>query len=172
MREIWKAVVGFEGSYEVSNLSRVRSLDRRVWHARGRGFWSRRKGVVLKFGFRPPDNYPVVALGREERTVAVHTLVLNAFISPRPVGKECRHLNGNSSNCCLYNLKWGTPSENAEDKRRHNSFSLTQANVRFIKRALAVGRRGVGVKLAIRFGVSDALISRIKCGLSYQDLVQ
>ena len=27
MSEIWKAVVGYEGKYEVSNLGRVRSLS-------------------------------------------------------------------------------------------------------------------------------------------------
>jgi hypothetical protein len=28
MTEIWKAILGFEGLYEVSDLGRVRSLDR------------------------------------------------------------------------------------------------------------------------------------------------
>ena len=28
MEEIWKDVVGYEGYYQVSNLGRVRSLDR------------------------------------------------------------------------------------------------------------------------------------------------
>lgn len=30
MEEIWKDVVGWEGIYKVSNLGRVRSLDRHV----------------------------------------------------------------------------------------------------------------------------------------------
>ena len=30
MKEVWKAVTGYEGLYEVSNLGRIRSLDREV----------------------------------------------------------------------------------------------------------------------------------------------
>ena len=30
MNEIWKDIVGYEGKYQVSNLGRVRSLDRVV----------------------------------------------------------------------------------------------------------------------------------------------
>ncbi|WP_462250465.1 NUMOD4 domain-containing protein [Ekhidna sp.] len=29
-KEIWKEVIGYEGIYEVSNLGRVKSLDRNV----------------------------------------------------------------------------------------------------------------------------------------------
>ena len=28
MKEVWKNVIGYEGLYQVSNLGRVRSLDR------------------------------------------------------------------------------------------------------------------------------------------------
>lgn len=51
MAEQWKAIVGYEGSYEVSDLGQVRSLDREVPHraggtrtARGR---SRSRKVVI-----------------------------------------------------------------------------------------------------------------------------
>ena len=32
MEEIWKPVVGYEGFYEVSNMGRVKSLERKVRH--------------------------------------------------------------------------------------------------------------------------------------------
>ena len=34
-KEIWKPVRNYEGLYEVSNLGRVRSLERTVWDNRG-----------------------------------------------------------------------------------------------------------------------------------------
>ena len=38
MEESWKPVVGYEGLYEVSDLGRVRSLDRvRKWKAKHQG---------------------------------------------------------------------------------------------------------------------------------------
>lgn len=46
MTEKWATVPGFEGIYEVSNLGRVRSLDRRVWSARGFMAAIRGRGIV------------------------------------------------------------------------------------------------------------------------------
>jgi hypothetical protein len=53
----------------------------------------------------------------------VHHLVLEAFVGPRPEGMECRHLDGDATNNNLSNLVWGTPKENAADKKRHGRSS-------------------------------------------------
>lgn len=45
-KEIWKPIVGFEGFYEVSNLGRVRSIDRITTDSLGRSYFT--KGVILK----------------------------------------------------------------------------------------------------------------------------
>ena len=34
-KEIWKDIEGFEGMYQVSNMGRVKSLERTVWNNRG-----------------------------------------------------------------------------------------------------------------------------------------
>ena len=49
MEEVWKDVVGYEGLYEVSNLGRVRSLDRYVAHYNAGT--ALRKGRMLKPAF-------------------------------------------------------------------------------------------------------------------------
>ena len=33
--EIWKDIEGYEGLYEVSNMGRVRSVERTVWNGKG-----------------------------------------------------------------------------------------------------------------------------------------
>lgn len=45
----------------------------------------------------------------------VHTLVLEAFVGPRPTGGVARHLDDNGENNAVENLCWGTVSENNYD---------------------------------------------------------
>ncbi|WP_409514848.1 NUMOD4 domain-containing protein [Agrobacterium sp.] len=58
MAEAWLPVCGFEGFYEVSNLGRVRSVDRTVTRDYGdkRKTTVRRRGAIMKFDYR--DGYP------------------------------------------------------------------------------------------------------------------
>lgn len=122
--EEWRPVVGFEGHYEVSNLGRVRSLDRPIP--------VRRPGAVTHY--RPirgrmirlcldTRGYLVLGLSKDgvRITGIVHLLVLEAFVGPPPPGHECRHLNGVKTDARLVNLRWGTRSENAFDRTTHHT---------------------------------------------------
>lgn len=115
--ERWASVPGYEGAYQVSDLGRVRSIDR--LDARGR----RVRGRVLRpapRGGRSP--YLAVALSDgAARSFAVHTLVALAFIGPRPSGQEVRHLNGDHADSRLRNLAYGTSAENKRDTLRHGT---------------------------------------------------
>ena len=116
MCESWRPCVGYP-DYVVSDLGRVRSLDKLKWN--GPVGYAFHKGRLLKQAIGS-HGYPYVQVGRgNPRTV--HSLVLEAFVSPRPKGKECRHLDGNKMNSELANLCWGTPKENGEDKSRHGT---------------------------------------------------
>jgi len=108
MQEIWKAVPGYEGKYEVSNLGRVNS------------FVKYKAGLILKPG-RMPSGHLSVALGRGHSR-CVHELVLLAFIGAPLPKHECRHLNGNPADNRLENLKWGTRSENILDAVAHGTW--------------------------------------------------
>jgi hypothetical protein len=74
--------------------------------------------------------YPAVDLSRDgvKRKFAVHRLVLLAFVGPCPAGMETRHLDGVRTNNRLTNLCYGTPVENAEDKRRHGRLPIGSTN--------------------------------------------
>lgn len=115
MTEEWRAVLGHEGLYEVSDMGHVRSLDREVWHGTGT------KNGTRKLIGRPivssmAKGYPAVSI--PER-VCIHTLVCEAWYGPRPDGMVCRHLDGNPTNNTPDNLRWGTPKENSQDTLRH-----------------------------------------------------
>jgi hypothetical protein len=112
--EIWKPIAGYEGSYEVSNVGRVRSLARIV------KITVRKTGTVFDRPvagklFRPHVNvarggYFSVMLSGERHYV--HHLVLNAFVGPCPPGQECLHGDGVPANNGEDNLRWGTRIEN------------------------------------------------------------
>jgi len=51
----------------------------------------------------------------------VHILVLETFVGLRPMGYECRHLDGTRINNHVTNLAWGTHSENQLDRRLHRT---------------------------------------------------
>lgn len=117
--ERWLPVAGCEGWYEVSDLGRVRSLDRIVTQD---GRWGSQVQRRLRGRLLTPwidsDGYARVLLGRFGRR-AVHRLVAEAFISARPVGMQIRHLDGDAGNNRPENLAWGTTSDNTRDQVRH-----------------------------------------------------
>jgi hypothetical protein len=111
--EQWRPIPGFEGSYEVSDLGRVRSVDRFVATRRGT---RSAPGRIL----RPhPDRYgrPWVSLciGGERKIGRIHRLVLEAFVGPCPPGMFALHADDDRTNNRLANLRWGTRVDNQRD---------------------------------------------------------
>lgn len=123
MSEEWLPVPGWEGVYEVSDLGRVRSLDRIVYaHFGPLGEYDGRrcKGKLLNPTINH-EGYPFVTLcrGKTRRRIAVHALVMLTFEGPAPAGMETRHLNGDNSDPRRVNLKYGTRLENVHDNILH-----------------------------------------------------
>lgn len=116
--ERWRAVVGYEGHYEVSDWGRVRSLDRTLPVSR-RGFTSRfYPGRTRRLGLSSSGRMHVALYGKQWQ---VHHLVLSAFVGPRPSGTECCHNNGNPVDNRLVNLRWDTHRSNCMDMQVHGT---------------------------------------------------
>jgi hypothetical protein len=115
--EQWRPVPGYEGSYEVSDHGRVRSLDRQVPHAKYGTM--RVRGALLQ----PFDAHGRAGVtlhrGGKRRETLVHSLMLEAFVGPRPPGHEACHGDGDKGNNRLANLRWDTTSANVLDQVRH-----------------------------------------------------
>lgn len=111
--EEWRPVPGYERTYEVSSLGRVKSLPRRGT-----------RGGVLKAS-PTHDGYLQLTLVQDgaRRQWKIHHLVVAAFLGPRPDGHQIRHLDGNGRNNSASNLRYGTGSENILDEVAHGTHS-------------------------------------------------
>lgn len=100
-REIWKDIEGYEGSYQVSNLGRVKTLGRR-----------RVRESIMKTEIY--KGYDRISLSKNNKSkhYFVHRLVAAAFIS-NPNNLPCvNHKDENPSNNNANNLEWCTQHYN------------------------------------------------------------
>lgn len=130
MKEEWRAVPGYEGLYEVSNMGRVRSLDRMV--KGGKGSNRLANGIILK-PYVSSNGYPTVSLNKDgkARVVKVHRLVAMAFI-PNPNNLPMiNHKDECKLNNCVDNLEWCTATYNLnygtwKERRKKKGIAVDQ----------------------------------------------
>lgn len=121
MKEVWKDVVGYEGIYQISNLGRVKSLEREVNIKLFNIGWSKRKipeSIRKQTIFK--NGYAGVQLHKQQKLHLglTHRLVAQAFI-PNPGKKpEVNHKNGDKLDNCVENLEWVTRTENDSHSRQ------------------------------------------------------
>ena len=173
IKETWKAILGFEGYYEVSDLGRVRSLDRKVIDKMGR--LRSYDGVVLKteIGSRTGREYVMLYTREKRKNRTVHSLVAEAFIGERPKGYHVLHSDGDCLNNKLSNLSYDTQSENMNDMYRYGGKNgrgkLTIEQVLEIRRLFNTGKY-YQKDLAKLFGISQTQVSSIVLRKSYSYL--
>lgn len=112
--EQWRDIDGFEGMYQVSDLGRVRSLERTVKMVRyGKEYDMHHKGRILKT-IVMKDGYESIQIFKDSKhhTYKVHRLVAKAFL-PNPDNlPEVNHKDGNKCNNTSENLEWCTRGHN------------------------------------------------------------
>ena len=147
MIEIWKAIPGFEGSYEVSNLGNARSLPREIvatnrWG--GVNVYTRPSRPLRPYVNTARGGYRYVNLNvdGQQNMRRVARLVASAFLGPPPEGMHVCHNNGTPTDDRVENLRYGTPKENSADTDRHgrrqkgathHQVRITEADARRIK---------------------------------------
>lgn len=112
MKEIWKDIEGFEGLYQISNMGRVKSLERTAWN--GKGYYKIPEKILE--GADNGTGYLKVGLCKdgEVEQPLVHRLVAQAFL-PNPDNlPEVNHKDKNTKNNCVDNLEWCTRQYNVE----------------------------------------------------------
>lgn len=169
MKEIWLDIEGYEG-YQVSNLGRVKSLDRgkqskkkkkdgtyAVYHLKGR---------MMKLY---KGEYYRVELGYRQGGLSVHSLIAKAFI-PNPKNNPCvNHIDGNKHNNNISNLEWCTYSDNqrhafrtglkSNHNENHSQWKISNNKVLEIRERYKNGERQCNI--AKLYSVDPSTISNI-----------
>lgn len=181
--ERWVPVQGYAGIYEVSDLGRVRSLDRLV---QNKGKVDRVAGQILT-ACKAGKGYLFVKLCRdgERRMCYVHRLVAAAFLPPSDA-PQVNHIDSVKTNNVAANLEWVTPKENTLHAVAAGKFAiahingrtlalnnparakkLTAADVESIRAACTAGERQADI--GAKFGITQATVSKIKRGTVWSD---
>lgn len=105
--EMWKDIIGYEGLYQISNLGRIKSLERKVRHNYG-GL-----RIVPEKILKPSpdgDGYLYISLSKEgkKKNPKIHKLVAYHFLENPDNLPQVNHLDEDKNNNRLSNLEWCT----------------------------------------------------------------
>lgn len=166
-KEIWRDIKGYEGIYQVSNLGRIKGLEKKARKGKGNGAKPER---VLKPYIRNSDGYSFISLSKlgKVKKHYIHRLVAVAFIS-NPKKKPCiNHINGIKDDNKASNLEWCTYSENEKHSRielgKENPSRMFDKNQIF--EILSSNKNGV--EMGKELGVCSSTIVKIRAGISYK----
>ena len=112
MEEIWKDIKNYEGIYQVSNMGRIKSVERYMLNRWGNGFKKWREKIKIQTLSK--NGYYTVRLSNngKDKGYSTHRLVAEAFV-PNPENKPCvDHINTDRTDNRAENLRWCTNKEN------------------------------------------------------------
>jgi hypothetical protein len=166
--EEWRAVSGYKGIYEVSNLGRVRRVELSKGARRLPGGFI--MGRHKKGGYRA---FRLCDCGRDvDRNL--HIMVATAFHGKRPRGKECAHIDGKPTNSRADNLAWVTPLVNSSHKFAHGTvrrgvqMPKAKLNARSVRRILRLHAGGkLVIEIAAVLAVKSITVSRVLRGFNW-----
>lgn len=116
MEEIWKDVVGYEGSYLISNFGRVKSIERIIFT--GRRYYPVNERILVQTANWHGYLCVALVLNGKLKTKVVHQMVAESFLNHVRCGHKLviNHIDFNKNNNRLDNLEIVTTRENTNQK--------------------------------------------------------
>jgi len=159
MKEIFKAIKGYEGIYEISNYGNVKSFQGNKQRILKPQKWS--KGYL----------WVCLSKNDSESKQSVSRLVASAFILNPENKPQVNHINGNKSDNILSNLEWCSQSENMKHAislglkkyfkgEKHSAAKLKDKDIISIRKTYGTNNYSQS-QIAEIYGVSRSCISNI-----------
>lgn len=124
--EVFKPIKGYEGIYEISNLGRVKSLERTIVKDDGINQTFKERILIQTVNSK---GYASVGLCKNKRrkTHTIHKLVAMAFLNHKPNGFKIviDHRNNNPLDNRVENLQLISNRENASKDRKGGTSKYT-----------------------------------------------
>lgn len=129
LTETWTPVVGLESNFEVSDLGRVRSVDRTVRYKDGRIYTY--KGNVLSQWVDHHGYMRVhLKMNGKDKKAHVHRLVAEAFIQNTENLETVDHINAVKTDNRRVNLQWLSRPDNISKKAIDGTAPTVRGNAR------------------------------------------
>jgi hypothetical protein len=178
--EIWKAVVGYEGLYEVSNMGRVRSLDRKYdkfWKGKIVNGFSKGTILVGNINKRRYKYFVLCKIGEKRKSAKCHIMVMESFCGPRPDGMVIDHINHDSTDNRLCNLQYITQTDNiirgrnsALKEGKTSNYAGVHKQGRRVRWCATKSWRHNGKKMRLNIGLFDNEKEAHKAYLAHKDM--